>query len=82
MNYLITFDLMEAKKQLRQRHKEAVAELKKVAAPFINDNSLNQKAKAIEKNLGVSYQTVVNYVYGKTKDGFLTEAITKELQSL
>jgi len=32
--------------------------------------------------LGVSFQTVVNYVYGKAKDGFLTEAICNEFKKL
>lgn len=72
---------MEAKKQLKQRHKEAILELKKAAAPYM-DKGLNDAAKKIGKNVGVSFQTVVNYVYGKTKDGYLTEAITKEFQSL
>jgi len=73
---------MEAKKQLKQRHKEACLELKKVAATYIDDSTLNAKALVIGKNLGVSFQTVVNYVYGKSKDGYLTEAITKEFQAL
>jgi len=73
---------MEAKKQLKQRHKTACIELRKVAAPYIDDNTLNAKSLVIGKNLGVSFQTVVNYVYGKSKDGYLTEAITKEFQSI
>jgi len=72
---------MEAKKQLKQRHKEAVIELKKAAAPYL-DKGLNDAAKKIGKNIGVSFQTVVNYVHGRTKDGYLTEAITKEFKSL
>lgn len=73
---------MEAKKQLRQRHKEACEGLKKAAIQYIDNNTLNSEAVKIGKRLGVSYQTVVNYVYGKSKDGYLTEAITKEFQSL
>lgn len=73
---------MEAKKQLRQRHKEACMELKKAALPYIDGNTLNLEAVKIGRRLGVSFQTVVNYVYGKSKDGYLTEAITKEFQSL
>lgn len=73
---------MEAKKQLKQRHKESRVALKKIATPYIDDNTLNAKALKIGENLGVSFQTVVNYVYGKSKDGYLTEAITKEFQSL
>ena len=72
---------MEAKKQLKLRHKDSIIELKKAAAPYI-DKGLNDAAKKIGKNIGVSFQTVVNYVYGKTKDGYLTEAITKEFLSL
>lgn len=72
---------MEAKKKLKQRHKEAVIELKKAAAPYL-DKGLNDAAKKICKNIGVSFQTVVNYVHGRTKDGYLTEAITKEFKSL
>lgn len=73
---------MEAKKQLRQRHKEACSQLKKIASPYIDNNTLNAQAITIGKRLGVSFQTVVNYVYGKSKDGYLTEAITNEFQSL
>lgn len=73
---------MEAKKQLKQRHKEACAELKKIALPFIDNGTLNEQARLIEKRLGISYQTVVNYVYGKAKDGYLTEAITQEFIKL
>lgn len=73
---------MEAKKQLRERHKEACAILNKVAEPYINNKTLNTQAEKIGKRLGVSYQTVVNYVYGKSKDGYLTEAITKEFKAL
>ncbi len=72
---------MEAKKQLRQRHKKACVLLKKVASPHIENSTLNSEALKIGKRLGVSFQTVVNYVYGKSKDGYLTEAITKEFQN-
>lgn len=72
---------MEAKKQLRQRHKEACLELKKAASPFIENETLNKVAIAIGKNVGVSFQTVVNYVYGKSKDGYLTEAMTQQFKN-
>ncbi len=73
---------MEPKKQLKVRHKEASAELKKVALPYIDNNTLNSVALKIGGILGVSFQTVVNYVYGKAKDGFLTEAISNEFKKL
>ena len=73
---------MEAKKQLRQRHKEACSQLKKAASPYIENSTLNSEAIKIGKQLGVSFQTVVNYVYGKSKDGYLTEAITSEFNKI
>lgn len=73
---------MGPKKQLKVRHKEASAELKKVALPYIDNNTLNSVALKIGGILGVSFQTVVNYVYGKAKDGFLTEAISNEFKKL
>lgn len=73
---------MEAKKQLKQRHKDACSYLRKIANPYIDNNTLNAEALKIGKRLGVSFQTVVNYVYGKSKDGYLTEAITKEFEIL
>lgn len=73
---------MEPKKKLKVRHKEASAELKKVALPYIDNNTLNSVALNIGGILGVSFQTVVNYVYGKAKDGFLTEAICNEFKKL
>lgn len=73
---------MEGKKQLKQRHKAASKELNRVASPYIENGSLNFEAIKIGKELGISFQTVVNYVYGKSKDGYLTEAITQEFLSL
>lgn len=71
---------MEAKKRLNGRHKQARSELKKVAMPYIDGNSLNSVAMGISKKLGISFQTVVNYVHGRAKDGYLTEAITNEFK--
>lgn len=73
---------MEAKKQLRQRHKEACLELKKIASPYIDNTTLNAEAVKIGRELGVSFQTVVNYVYGKSKDGYLTEAIIDQFKKI
>lgn len=73
---------MEAKKKLKERRKVACAELKKVAMPYIDNKTLNEKSEIIGKRLGVSFQTVVNYVYGKAKDGFLIEALTEEFKNL
>lgn len=71
---------MEANTQLLQRHFVAKEALKKAAQPYIDNNTLREKSKEIADTLGVSFQTVLNYAYGMTNDGFLTEAITKELK--
>jgi len=73
---------MNAETQLKERHEVAVAALKSVAFPKIKKEGLKKQCKAVASNLGVSYQTVINYVYGMAKDGFLTEAITKEFKKL
>lgn len=73
---------MEAEKKLKLRHEKASAELKKVAIKYIDNNTLNKEAEKIGKSLGVSFQTVVNYVYGKAKDGYLTDAITELFKSI
>ena len=73
---------MTAKEQLQKRHDEAAEKLKAVCQPKIEKHGRNACAKLICDNLGVSFQTVVNYTYGNAKDGFLTEAITKEFKSL
>lgn len=66
----------------KQRHKEAHSKLQKVALPVINKQGLNKTCRAIAAKLNVSDQTVINYVSGSCKDGFLTEAIAYEFQNL
>jgi len=70
----IYFYAMTAK-ELKKRHEKAIAELREVALPIIAKSSAKQECQKVAKKLGVSYQTVNNYVYGMAKDGFLTEAI-------
>jgi len=73
---------MTAKQELKKRHAASVVELQTVALPKIEKDGLKPVCENIGKALGVSYQTVVNYVYGRTKDGFLTNAIAKEFKKL
>ncbi len=73
---------MEAKLVFKQRHDMANDKLKLIAIPQIEKYSLKNATEAVADKLGISPQTVVNYTYGRGKDGFLTEAITKEFKSL
>jgi|GEM_PF-5635920 len=73
---------MTAKQELKKRHLLAVDELKKIAIPKIEKDGLKPVCEKISASVGVSYQTVANYVYGMAKDGFLTEQITKEFKKL
>lgn len=73
---------MEAMTKLLDRHNTAKVALKKAAKPFVDNNSIRGISKEIGIILGVSFQTVLNYVYGMTNDGFLTEAITRELKKI
>jgi len=76
------FYAMTAKEELRKRHQKAIATLNKVAVPIIEKYGLNKSCTDIGRILGVSYQTVVNYVYGRVKDGYLCEAIIKEFKKI
>lgn len=73
---------MTAKEDLKQRHNLAALKLKDTATPVIEKKGLLVSCSEIAKTLGVSYQTIVNYTYGRVKDGFLAEAITKEFKKL
>jgi predicted transcriptional regulator len=68
---------------LKKRHKQANEELKSVAVPYLRKHGAAQPVlRNIGRRLGVTDRTVKNYVDGYGKDGFLTEAITKEFQLL
>jgi predicted transcriptional regulator len=73
---------MTAKQELKKRHQLAIDELKKVALPKIEKEGVKPVCEKISATIGVSYQTIANYVYGMAKDGFLTEQITKEFKKI
>ena len=73
---------MTAKQQLKERHEEAIEKLKSVALPKIEMLGLKKACELVAPNVGVSRQTVGNYVYGMAKDGFLTETLIREFKSL
>lgn len=65
-------------KNLQQLHKSANAELKKAAQDAINSNKLRQTSKKLAAKYNISSQTVVNYVYGQGRDGFLKKCLTDD----
>ncbi len=73
---------MTTKEELEQRHQKAIENLKKVSQPKIQKYNTMPCAYTVAANLGVSYQTVINYISGSAKDGFLTEAMAKEFKNL
>ena len=73
---------MKAKEELKERHLRAVERLNKAAQPKTNEYGLVSASTEVAKLLGISPNTVINYIMGKTKDGYLTEAITKEFKDL
>ncbi len=73
---------MTAKEEFNKRHSKALSELQKAANPKSYQYGLLKCSNAIAANLGISFQTVINYVSGRAKDGYLTEAITKEFKQL
>lgn len=72
---------MTSKENLKCRHEVAKAILKKVSEKVIGEHGLHISASIVAEATGVSPQTVINYLSGRTKDGFLTEAITKEYRA-
>lgn len=57
-------------------------ELNKTAVPIIEKHGLKKVCIQVAEILGVSFQTVVNYIYGRSKDGYLCEAITEQFKKL
>lgn len=78
----ITFVPMSAIDELNKRHIRAVRVLQKTANPKTYKYGMMPCVKEIGDRLNVSHQTVINYLSGMAKDGFLTEAITKEFKTL
>lgn len=65
---------------LKQRHNETDKCLKSAASGIINNNKLRDFSKEIAKKYGISGQTVINYVYGQGKDGYLKDSILSDLK--
>jgi hypothetical protein len=68
--------------QLQDLHNKANLELKKVSDPKIEKIGIISCSKIVAKHLNVSSQTIVNYILGTGKDGFLTQLIIAEFKKL
>ena len=66
---------------IKQRHKETDRALNKAAQRVINSRSLRRWAQVAGDKHGFTGQTIINYLYGMGKDGFLKEALIEDLQA-
>lgn len=82
MKIVSTFVFMTTKEEFQWKHLQAIAKLQKTAEKKVFLHGLVFCAQKIAPNLGVSSQTIINYLSGRTTDGYLTEAITKEFRIL
>lgn len=73
---------MKAKQELKDRHISAVSALVKASKGKTKRYGLVRASYEVGKSLGVSPNTVINYLRGKSKDGYLTDAITSEFRTL
>jgi len=64
---------------LKQRHTSTDKRLNKAAQKVINGPSLRNWAKKAGEKYDVTGQTIINYLYGMGKDGFLKEALIEDL---
>lgn len=64
---------------LQQRHMDTDKRLNKVAQKVINKNRLREISRELAPKYQVSSQTIINYIYGQGKDGFLKEALIADL---
>lgn len=71
---------MTAKQQYDSRHSEVLSKIVASRSKIVNGYTL-VACKLIGQNLGISQQTVYNYIQGRIKDGYLAEAILRELKS-
>jgi len=64
---------------LEQRHKSTDKRLNRAAQKVIGGPSARTWAKKMGEKYGYTGQTILNYLYGMGKDGFLKEALIDEL---
>jgi len=74
---LFSFALMTAKQELQERHN---AIYKKIQESSSTKGSIMYLCEAVAKKLGFTKQTVYNYINGRINDGYLADAIYKEIK--
>jgi predicted transcriptional regulator len=67
--------------ELKAKHKTIQKELKDVSLPITNEHGLVNTSTVVAKKLKVSPQTIMNYLSGRVKDGYLAEAIIQEYKN-
>lgn len=67
---------------LKQRHKKAHNELRKIATKVLEGKESTPILSTIADKLDISSQTIYNYIGGRCKDGFLTESLTEEFKKM
>lgn len=73
---------MKAKRDLQVRHKTAFKTLNELANAKTEKGKVIRIYGSVAKNLGISQSTVINYLAGRGKDGYLTDALIEQFQSL
>lgn len=76
-----TFTPMTAFEELNTRHKSIKKELRDISQPVVTEHGLVSTSTVVAKKLKVSPQTVMNYLSGRVKDGYLAEAIIQEYKT-
>ena len=71
-----------SRQKLVDRHNTAVKRLQEVASKKEKKNKNTQIAAIVGEKLGISGQTVINYLNGQAKDGYTTEALIAEYKQL
>jgi predicted transcriptional regulator len=71
---------MTALELLDKKREEMKEKMKKVVLP--TDRTATRICWAIGENLNITGQTVINYVNGDIKDGYLAESIYNEFKRL
>lgn len=66
----------------KQLHKDADKRLKAAAQKVIDADGVRKFAREVAPKYKISGQTVINYIYGQGKDGFLKECLIDELLTL
>jgi hypothetical protein len=79
---LYTFASMTALQDFKTKHTDIKDKINSLAQQKFGNGWMLYACQLIAKNLASSRQTVYNYITGTIKDGYLADAIYKELKRL